>query len=90
MGLAKKGTSKIVVNGISYRWVVAPDSGFMDVIFEEISGNGQRVSVGVCYCIGEVTPKWVRKMILLALSHGWEPKKPGKQMSFWFDGQKLS
>ncbi len=46
MGLAKKGTNKITVDGVAYRWVVSPDSGYMWVIVELSQESGQRLEAG--------------------------------------------
>lgn len=34
MGLAKRGTRRLVVDGVAYRWVVSPDDGYMVLVAE--------------------------------------------------------
>lgn len=49
MGLAKKGSYAISVDAHQYRWAVSPDSGFMDLVIQDASGRGQRVSIAIDY-----------------------------------------
>ncbi len=89
MGLAKKGSKKIVISDVSYRWVVSPDDGYMVLVVELAENPGQRLQAmfsyedeqdpesGVCHQRFQITPKVVISTILSALSKGWLPEKHG-------------
>ncbi len=84
MGLAKKGSRTIAVNGSTYRWVVSADSGFMTIVVELDLGQGQRMEASVSYrdddATGQrarITPKVVQRAIDLALAEGWSPQQSG-------------
>ncbi|EFL14825.1 predicted protein [Streptomyces sp. C] len=81
MGIAKKGTRTIVVDGERYRWVVAPDDepglGIV-VVHDEV--DGQRMVTWVEHGT-VVAPGLVEVVIRRALEHhGWTPRKRGKQL----------
>lgn len=82
MGLAKKGSSRITVDGADYRWVVSGNDGFLDLLVEHAEGHGQRLGIQFGYEFGDMTPGSVRRMIKSALEAGWTPTKRGKQMEF--------
>ena len=82
MGLAKKGSRIIAVNGSTYRWTVSADSGFMSIIVELDLSQGQRMEASVSYrdcgSTGQrarITPKVVQRAIVLALTKGWSPQE---------------
>ncbi len=89
MGLARKGSRTIHADGRDYRWVVSPDCGYMCLVIEHDSGNGQRLKARVSYgdesgainpsstAHGPVTPMIVRRAIELAISDGWKPEQGG-------------
>ena len=87
MGLAKKGSRTISVDGELYRWVVSPDDGYCVVVVEHATNPGQRLAV---HCdpypdVGHVKtnepsapkthrtigPGAVARLIRSALSQGW-------------------
>jgi hypothetical protein len=43
VGLAKRGTRLLVVEGVTYRWVVSPDDGYMVLVAELSDTPGQRL-----------------------------------------------
>ena len=43
MALAKRGTRRITVDNRAYRWVVAPDDGYMVLVVEDANTPGQRL-----------------------------------------------
>jgi hypothetical protein len=49
MGLAKRGTRRIVVDGVNYRWVVSPDDGYMVLVVELADDPGQRLEAFFAY-----------------------------------------
>ncbi len=49
MALAKRGSSRITVAGVEYRWVVSGDSGVMHLIVELCEKPGQRLHAGMSY-----------------------------------------
>jgi hypothetical protein len=83
MGLARKGSRSITVEGRAFRWVLSPDSGFMVLVAELREIPGQRLEAQLPYLTktsGEsraVTPEIVRAAIGLALHEGWRPQKRG-------------
>jgi GNAT superfamily N-acetyltransferase len=86
MTLPKKGTRQITVDGILYRWIVSPDDEpFLGIIVEraEFPGN----NLGACWLKHGtvISPGLVRKVILHALSKGWQPQKSGRGMGFRFE-----
>ncbi len=85
MSIARKGTRRIVVEGESYRWVVAPDDEpGLGIIVEREAGHGQRLLAWVEHG-NTISPALVRKVILFALSRGWAPSERKKQMTFRLD-----
>lgn len=87
MGLARKGTSRIQVEGRDYRWVVSGNDGFLDLIIEQSEGKGQRLAVQFSYSIGDITPGLVAQVIREGLRSGWTPEERGKQLYVrWVDG----
>jgi len=83
MALARRGSRTIAVEGVTYRWVVAPDDGFMAIVVELDASPGQRLEAFVGYHDdgpdggAKVTPHVVRRTILLGLRDGWRPAKRG-------------
>lgn len=77
MALARKGTRKIVVQGVSYRWTVAPNDepGLGIVVEEEVNGSSRLVSWVEHGVI--VSPGLVRRAILDGLAAGWRSAAPG-------------
>lgn len=43
MALAKKGSRRITVDGVLYRWVLSPDDGYMVLVTESADASGQRL-----------------------------------------------
>ena len=82
MGLAKKGSREIDVDGVTYRWALSPDSGYAVLVAELYDGSGQRLEAQTTYGseVGHsaaVTPHGVAKTIRLALTEGWQPASRG-------------
>jgi hypothetical protein len=89
MALAKKGSRLISIDGVTYRWVVSPDSGYMVLVVETSDEPGQRleavfdyhyqrVELGSCFIQGRaISPGIVRQVIVIALNRGWLPSKHG-------------
>ncbi|HEY9630620.1 MAG TPA: GNAT family N-acetyltransferase [Coleofasciculaceae cyanobacterium] len=75
MALPKRGTRRITVEGIEYRWLVSFNDTGLTIIVERAASPGQQMATG-----GEhgdiVTPGHVRKAILQALDKGWNPQSP--------------
>ena len=96
MALARKGTRKIVVNGIWYRWRVSARRGWGDMLIavECCARPGQRVAAQIPEDM--IVPPWlVRRVIVRALAAGWRPEVPGPSAVFKlragcsFDGKFL-
>lgn len=89
MGLARKGSRSLHVKGRDYRWVVSPDDGYMVIVVEAASGEGQRMHAEIEYrdvtredgrIVGQkanVSPGVVRRAIVHALAEGWQPEQGG-------------
>ncbi|BAZ12590.1 hypothetical protein NIES4071_44210 [Calothrix sp. NIES-4071] len=93
MGLSKKETRIITVNGTTYKWVVSPSGGYLYLIIEHNDFSGQRLNAGFKYHNTYVynkdseyrrleqrrliTPSLVKSVILLALDKGWKPAQRG-------------
>lgn len=93
MALAKKGSRRITVDGVLYRWALSPDDGCMVLVAELAEGSGQRLEAffqyhdlyepaeaGALRIVGQrrsVSPGVVRKVILAALAGGWQPAQRG-------------
>ena len=93
MAISKKGSRTITVNGIAYRWVVSPDSGYAVVVVELEPNPGERL-LGYCNPFTEarspdagglrlntihrtISPGAVTRLIRAALERGWQPAKKG-------------
>lgn len=82
MALAKKGTRLITVDGVRYRWVVAPDDEpGMGIVVERAEAPAQRMVTWVDYG-AVVTPRLVAGMIRQALDQGWTPERRAAQIVF--------
>lgn len=93
MGLAKRGTRRLVVDSVAYRWVVSPDDGYMVLVAELADAPGQRLEAffryhdiyepqgaGVLRVVGQrraIRPGVVRAVIEAALGRGWQPSQLG-------------
>lgn len=86
MSLAKTGTRRIIVNGTTFRWRVAPnDEPGMAIVVQTASRVGQRMVTWVEH--GNVISPWlVRQAILNALDSGWAPDVSGSETVFRLTG----
>jgi len=81
MGLAKKGSRVIDVNGIDYRWALSPDSGYNVLIAQHAQANGAKLTVYITPDANAltpagntqmpITPSIVAGLITQALELGW-------------------
>ena len=92
MALAKRGSRRITVEGVVYRWAVSPDDGFMVLVVERAEAPGQRLEAffgygdirepdraGTTRTVGQgcvIGPGVVRLVVLSALANGWRPDTP--------------
>jgi len=73
MTLAKKGARLITVDGVRYRWVVAPnDEPGMAIVVERAEYPAQRMVTWVDHG-AVITPRLVARVIQRALDQGWTP-----------------
>ncbi|WP_280414264.1 hypothetical protein [Nocardia carnea] len=83
MGLARKGTRIIAVDGVRYRWAVAAkDEPEMAIVAEIADGQGQRMAT----IVGQgavIAPGLVAHVIRTALGRGWLPHRRGTQVTYW-------
>ena len=77
--LAKKKSRRITVNGIVYRWLLAPDNSIYGILkVQDEQANGQYLQVHLLLYNTQVehqkiTPSLVAKYIKEALVKGWKP-----------------
>ena len=77
MALARKGSRTIVVEEVVYRWVVSED-GYMELVVEHEATPGQRLVAQVGFVGGDpITPRVVRRAVMLGLQEGWSPTVGG-------------
>lgn len=82
MGLRRKGSRVIVVDGEQFRWVIAPDDEpGLAVVVEWADGHGQRMVTWVEHGT-IITPGLVAQIIHKALEHGGTPQERAKQVTF--------
>lgn len=86
MALARKGTRRITVEGTAYRWIVAPDDEpGLGIVVELAEAPAQRMVTWVEH--GNIISPWlVRRVIVHALSRGWQPRKRGRELVLRIDG----
>ena len=104
MPLARKGSRRIRVGDTDYRWVVAPDSGYMHLVVEAADCPAQRLAVLVDYGDSEipaadvspsdipqraVTPAFVRRCIEFALASDWRPTERGPGLRLRLRGDEF-
>lgn len=93
MALPQKGSRRIVVEGVAYRWVATPNDGYISLVVERADDPGQRLGAsfkyhdilqsagaGAARVVGQrrsVSPGAVRAVILAALGRGWQPSRRG-------------
>ena len=93
MGIPKKGSRKITVDGENFIWLIRrqPYIDYLNVAVEHAEGTGSkliiiadRLVIKDCNLIQvkPVVPSEVTLWIHKAIKAGWEPKKPGKPFEF--------
>ncbi|MEM6753842.1 MAG: hypothetical protein AAF630_12800 [Cyanobacteria bacterium P01_C01_bin.38] len=104
MGLPKKGTRRINVANINYRWNVSSDGSYLWLTIAREKDTGQRLIAGFsCLksyvrdsngnwcCIAQnrvINPSLVRSVILTGLEKGWKAVKPNTGVFNLFDNVK--
>ncbi|MFF2555485.1 hypothetical protein ACFVUS_31075 [Nocardia sp. NPDC058058] len=82
MGLARKGTRILDVDGEIFRWVVAPDDEpGLGIVVEIAEGQGQRMVTWVDHGT-VITPGVVAEIVRKALHNGWTPQQAGRQITY--------
>ncbi len=92
MGLPKKGTRRITVADIKYRWHVSSDGSYLWLTIAREEDTGQRLIVGFrCLksymrddngnwrCVAQnriINSSLVRSVIIAGLGKGWKSIKP--------------
>ncbi len=98
MGIPKKGSRKITVDGENFIWLIRRDPtyyssnvGYINVAVEYAEGTGSKLIIRADRPVMEncdsikfkpVTPVEVTSWINQAIKAGWEPKKSGKPFEF--------
>tara|TARA_R110002050_G_scaffold110544_1_gene222885 strand:+ start:103 stop:426 length:324 start_codon:yes stop_codon:yes gene_type:complete len=88
MGIPKKGSRTIMIEGHEYRYVVSGNDGTIDLIVESNQSAGQKLIVSFDYTpkvygfnlshTNQMTPEIVRKTIIYSLRNNWKPISKNK------------
>jgi uncharacterized protein (TIGR02996 family) len=105
MALAKRGSRRIIVAGVDYRWVVSADDGYMVLVVELDDSPGQRLEAIFGYSdLDEpaeegnsrtggqrrsLRPGVVCDVIRAALQRGWQPSRRGLPALRMHDADQL-
>ncbi len=104
MVMAKKGTRQISVDGILYRWRLAPNDGYMLLVVETADHCHSQLTAYFVYHDAPqsaaggasklfqrriVSPGVVRQVILTALDRGWQPSFSGLPPFHLHDAEQL-
>ncbi|WP_278261528.1 hypothetical protein [Nocardia sp. AG03] len=82
MGIARRGTRILHLDGECYRWVVSPDDEpGLGIVVEIAEGAGQRMVTWVEHGT-VITPRVVAGAVHRALRRGWTPKQRGKEVVY--------
>lgn len=85
MTLPKKGTRRITIEGIDYRYLISPNDEIgIGVIVEPLNGLGQKIITWIEHGT-IISPKLIRQSILSALAKGWNPGNQGQKIVFRFE-----
>ena len=86
MAIAKKYRRKIVVDGLTYFWVVKDNLDIVNLMVELAESQGAKLRISFdyvrMYCDAEkqsIRPSFVRKAILDARAGGWRPELPDRR-----------
>ncbi len=79
MGIAKKGTRRICVDGVSYRWVARELSPGLRIVVQAADRLGAVLVLrtGQNIAATHVHPSEVASAIQIARAAGWEPQQSG-------------
>ena len=79
MGIAKRGTRRITVDGVSYRWVARELSPGLRIVVQAADQTGAVLVLrtGKNLAATHVQPSAVAAAIESARAAGWEPQHPG-------------
>jgi hypothetical protein len=95
MAIAREGSRRIVVDGVTYRWRANGDNvgyGLVDVAIALDQATGttllfcsdeERVDTLTGYSHPVITPARISEVIRLALGCGWRADEPGKPFDLW-------
>ena len=96
MGIPKKGSRKITVDGDNFIWLIRRKQTYSQIDFgmglniavehAEESGSKLVILTDKINKVQSVTPVEVSSLINQAIKAGWEPKKSGKPFEFIVNG----
>jgi hypothetical protein len=101
MGLSKKGSRKISVDGINYLWIASGNDGWIDLIIGSSLGQGQKLFAQFNYNLFEdpvslrlkqglsITPNIVRQVINYGLQFGWTPEEKVPDLNIGYLDNKI-
>ncbi|MGW6423256.1 hypothetical protein ACWF82_11330 [Nocardia sp. NPDC055053] len=82
MGIARRGTRILNLDGERYRWVVSPDDEpGLAIVVEVAEGHGQRMVTWMDHGT-IITPRVVAGAIHRALRRGWTPRERGTEVVY--------
>ena len=77
MTLARKGSRRIRVGAVNYRWTVSPDDEpGLGIVVEDANSPAQRLVSWMSHG-AVVSPRLVKRAILDGLASGWQPRQSG-------------
>ena len=100
MSIPAKGSRKIAVDGVVYRWMATGNDLVIDVIVEKEESKGQKLVTRFDYHDMQrhgqlvpqrrkVTPVLVEMVIRKALDKGWRPDAAGVP-NFFVEGEEIA
>ncbi len=82
MTMRQKGSRRIRVDGVEYRWRARDNGDHVSLAVERVGGPGQTLITGFSGagwredgCDPSITPAKVRRVIMEARRRGWEPEQ---------------
>lgn len=104
MTISKRNSRAININDENFRWTICPGSGYLVFVAEHATVKGQKIEVYIESEINKlwmdfpyvedmnlrlVQPNGVRKIIIKAITLGWNYKEPGKPIVFDLKNENL-
>ncbi len=87
MGIAKKGTRRICVDGIAYRVVSRELLPGLRFVIQAIDRPGAVLILrsNQNYAVKHIKPTEIAKAIQNAITNGWQPQHSGPPVEVWME-----